>query len=83
MTHDAEFDGITFNSEWVEALEIQFNQYMDAMMTATYEQSVWEGASAQPFCGCETCITREILAFLVPRIARGFDSGFLAKAAAS
>lgn len=79
MNHDAEFDGISFNSEWVEGLELQFHQYMDQMMRAVYEDDdTYEGASSQPFCGCETCVTREILAFLLPRIGRGFDSGFIA-----
>lgn len=79
MNHDAEFDGISFNSEWCEGLELQFHQYMDRMMSAAYEDDPdYEGASGQPFCGCETCVTREILAFLLPRIARGFDSGFVA-----
>lgn len=75
---DLKFDGIEFNSEWMEGVQLQFHQYMESMMVAVDREEAWVGSSGRNFCGCEWCISREILAFLVPRLTRGVSSGMIA-----
>lgn len=78
VVRDLKFDGIEFNSEWLEGVQLQFHQYMGAMMHAIDQEETWMGASGRDFCGCEWCISREILAFLIPRLTRGVNTGMIA-----
>lgn len=75
---DVTFDGIQFNDEWLQGVEIDFHHYMNGMMLAVSEQEAWIGMSGRRFCGCPGCISREILAYLVPRLVRGINSGMIA-----
>lgn len=67
------------NLEWSQQLEVAYNAYMESL----YEHIDWsEGEpepeptlSGEPFCGCDTCWTREQLYFLVPYIITGYLEG--------
>lgn len=59
--------------EWdelpMQRLEIQFEEYMDGLYDSLYNEPelVSDTETGFAFCGCETCVTRETLAFLMPR----------------
>jgi len=68
------------DQEWAKELEVGMDEYMDAL-TNFYvynEEEDGEGnpieapdtLSGEPFCGCNTCMTREILFYVAPKIMR-------------
>jgi hypothetical protein len=64
---------------WSKALEEEYEQYQASL----YEHIDWvEGEpdptptlSGEPFCGCDTCWTREQIYFMVPYIITGYLNG--------
>jgi len=51
---------------------------MDGCESHIYdEESEFETLSTLPFCGCQTCYTREQLFFLVPRIIKAYKEGII------
>jgi hypothetical protein len=50
------------------------NEWIKDSFTITLSTN-FETLSGQPFCGCDTCYTREQLYFLVPRIIKAYKEG--------
>jgi hypothetical protein len=62
---------------WAHILEQNFEEYLwncESTIDAD-EPNGFEPLSGQPFCGCQTCYTREQLFFLVPRIIEAYKEG--------
>lgn len=72
-----------------ELIEVEWAQEMERGLSA-YMERLWEGVDADPdevpedffdtitgqaFCGCDTCVSRETLAFVTPRIIRAYQRG--------
>lgn len=59
--------------EWDELpmkrLETTFEEYMDGLYDSLYNEPEQDAETETgfSFCGCETCVTRETFAFLMPR----------------
>jgi hypothetical protein len=65
------------NIEWSQALEEEYQEYMwqcEASMDGE-EDDEFVTLSGEPFCGCDTCYTREQLFFLSPRLIKGYKNG--------
>jgi hypothetical protein len=63
--------------KWSEELEREYTDYMwqcEASIDGE-EEDGFVTLSGEPFCGCDTCWTREQLFFLTPRIISGYKSG--------
>lgn len=65
------------NVEWSKALEEEFQEYMWQCESSIdgEEDDDFVPMSGEPFCGCDTCYTREQLFFLVPKIIRAYKQG--------
>lgn len=63
------------------SVEVGFHDYMDRLMFEVMEGYGEEGPSDTesgfPFCGCDTCVVRESMAFLMPRIIDLYDQGLI------
>lgn len=69
--------------EWSQALETEYEEYIwnceehidydpdDERLEFDPQPTL----SGEPFCGCQTCYTREQLFFLVPRIIKAYKEG--------
>jgi hypothetical protein len=64
------------NVKWSKALEEEFQEYMWQCESTIdgEEEDGFVPLSGEPFCGCDTCYTREQLFFLVPRIIKGYKN---------
>jgi len=70
---------VVHDVDWAKQLESDYEEYQASL----YEHVDWvEGEpepqdtiSGEPFCGCETCWTREQFSFLVPKIIEGYLLG--------
>lgn len=65
------------NVEWSKDLEEKYQEYM-WQCESTIDGEEDEGfvtLSGEPFCGCDTCYTREQLFFLVPLIIKAYKEG--------
>jgi hypothetical protein len=65
------------NIEWSQPLEEEYQEYMwqcEASMDGE-EDDEFVTLSGEPFCGCDTCYTREQLFFLSPRLIKGYKNG--------
>lgn len=62
---------------WAKVLEQEFETYIwNCESTIDGEEpDDFTPLSGEPFCGCQTCYTREQLFFLVPRIIRAYNEG--------
>ena len=49
-------------------LSVELEQGLNAYMASLHDEEPAPTLSGEPFCGCEDCHTREILAFVVPRV---------------
>jgi hypothetical protein len=56
-------------------MEQGLNAYMASLHGSIDNTEPVETLSGEPFCGCETCHTREILAYVVPRVLFAQDQG--------
>jgi len=69
------------DTEWAQELEQGLEEYMDGLYDALDAENSGEDSvgpvtlSGQPFCGCETCITREMLWYSTPIILQGQKDG--------
>ena len=69
------------NTEWAQELEQGLEEYMATLYEALDAENNDEDSqgpvtlSGQPFCGCETCITREMLWYATPIILQGHKDG--------
>lgn len=70
---------INFDQNWAKNLEAEYEDYMWNCESAVdgEEEDDFTTLSGQPFCGCQTCYTREQLMFLVPRIVQALKEGNL------
>lgn len=78
-----ELDGWEWEPEAMWKVETGLCAYMDQLMGSVYDyetEYLMSTESGLPFCGCTTCTTREILAYLVPRIGDLKDKGKLWRA---
>lgn len=60
---------------WSRDLELEYSEYINACYESIDEEEHFATISGQPFCGCETCCSREQLCFLTPRIIKGYLEG--------
>jgi hypothetical protein len=62
---------------WAQQLEREYEEYMWSCESAVdgEEPDDFQTLSGQPFCGCNTCYTREQLFFLTPRILDAYKNG--------
>jgi hypothetical protein len=67
------------NVEWSKELEEEYQEYMWQCESTIdgEEEDGFVTLSGEPFCGCDTCYTREQLFFLVPKIIRAYKGGDL------
>jgi hypothetical protein len=79
--------------EWdnhpAELLEMGYEVYLERLFESLIvtEDAEGEGDVIEPmdtesgtyFCGCDTCCTRETLAFLLPRILDLYEQGYIRK----
>lgn len=70
--HDWEWD-----EDWGREVEVAVDKLDSAMWDALNEEDglEWETPSGYPFCGCDTCRTRELLSVVVPIVLDGFAAG--------
>jgi hypothetical protein len=71
-------DFVINDVEWAKVLEFQYEVYMEACfesLDADADDEPFETLSGEPFCGCNTCTTRETLFFFTPRLLKAADEG--------
>ena len=64
--------------EWAQELERGVEAYTDMLFEAmweTSEEEITETISGEPFCGCATCLWREALFFITPKLLKGYNEG--------
>lgn len=68
---------IDWNPEGMFKVEAGLTHYLDQLQTFMLDgqSDSFETESGEPFCGCDVCFTREVMAYLVPRIARLVKEG--------
>lgn len=62
---------VDWDSDRMFTVEAGLTHYLDQLQTYLFDglaDDSFETESGAPFCGCDTCFTREVMAFLVPRI---------------
>lgn len=74
-THDWEWD-----EDWGSELEravanLDEQMWMSLNGDEDGEDFEWETPSGYPFCGCDTCRTRELLCVVVPVVLDGYTAG--------
>ena len=63
---------------WTKQLEEDYEEYLGKCFDSLEEDDEeFQTLSGDIFCGCQTCITREQLFFLVPKIIQGYKEGKL------
>lgn len=73
------------NWEWdpddMFVVEQGFHTYMDTLMFEVMEGygeiDPPDTASGFPFCGCDTCVVRETMAYLMPRMLDLYEQGLI------
>jgi hypothetical protein len=60
---------------WARDLELEYTEYINACFESIEEDEHFATLSGEPFCGCETCCSREQLCFLTPRIIKAYNDG--------
>jgi hypothetical protein len=64
--------------EWAENVQRELDEYINALQSwyvyGEEEGEEPEPISGLPYCGCETCYWREVLAFVSPRIMNAQNS---------
>jgi hypothetical protein len=63
--------------DWAQKLQYDVEQYTDGLFESidADDDENYETVTGQPFCGCNTCLWREALAFVTPRILRAASAG--------
>jgi hypothetical protein len=79
-------DDWDFDSDAMHVVETSLVHYFDQLSSGYLDSEdgyVYATESGLPFCGCTTCTCREILAWLVPRIAELHEKGKLWRVASN
>ena len=63
---------------WARELELDYIEYINACFESIDNDEHFATISGEPFCGCETCCSREQLCFLTPRIIKAYNEGKVA-----
>lgn len=77
------FDTFTADAEWAEKLDRNVNDTIGHLMDLVdgEEDGISEGGietpSGEPFCGCETCVTREIIVLTIAATLDGVREGLV------
>lgn len=72
----AKKDWFEHDQAWARELESGLMEYIDDLMfTIEDEEGGMATVTGEPFCGCDTCYWREILAYVTPKILRGQQEG--------
>lgn len=61
--------------EWSRNLQVGLEEYMEKLYKAAEAEETEELKNTEsgiPFCACQTCEGREILAYIAPRVIRGY-----------
>lgn len=79
-----------YDFEWdqapMEMLEMGYEVYLNRLFEALTEDEYPKGdatESGHSFCGCDSCCTRETLAYLIPRILDLHEQGYIRKTEAA
>jgi hypothetical protein len=60
------------DTAWADKIQKELNEYIDTLQSwyvyGEEEGEEPEPISGLPYCGCETCYWREVLAFVSPKI---------------
>jgi len=71
--------GFVINDQaWAEELQKGVEEYTDMLFEAmweTSEEAIPETLSGDLFCGCATCLWREALVYITPRLLKGYEEG--------
>jgi hypothetical protein len=65
------------NTDWAKELQQDYSEYINACFESIDEDDHFATISDEYFCGCETCVVREQLCFLVPKIIDAYKKGFV------
>lgn len=69
------------DNDWAVTLQRETQQYMMELFDSVYadDDDDVETVTGIPFCGCDVCEYREMLAFVTPILIEGFLSGSITK----
>jgi hypothetical protein len=71
---------IEYSEEWSQELERGYESYMFSLLDGIDdEEDEIKTISGEPFCGCDTCMTRETLTYLIPRILDAHEKGLVVR----
>lgn len=64
---------------WAENLQASVAEYMDTLIFGidAEDDEEPETETGIPFCGCDVCYWREVLAYVTPRIMDGQENGHI------
>ena len=71
--HDLGFEIV--DVDWAKELERDYAEYLFACFESIEEDEHFVAITGEPFCGCETCCSREQISFLTPRIIMAYNKG--------
>ena len=66
------------DQDWAHELEKGVETYTDMLFEAmweTSEEGISETLSGELFCGCGTCLWREAMTYITPKLLKGFEEG--------
>lgn len=68
------------DQDWAKKLESDFEDYIWSCESLVdfdpeSDEEEFQTLSGEPFCGCQTCFTREQLFFLIPKILKAYKAG--------
>lgn len=65
------------DTKYVENMEKGLDEYLSLLWRTVDEEDYSEDftLTGNVFCGCETCVIRETVAYLLPFIIEGYDLG--------
>lgn len=70
-----------FDDDAMGKVELSLMHYLDQLMAGFFDSDsggyYYGTVSGLPFCGCTTCLSREVLAWLVPRLGDLYKRGQL------
>lgn len=64
--------------EWADDIQRGVEEYTDMLFEAmweTSEEGISETLSGELFCGCGTCLWREAMTYITPKLFKGFEEG--------
>jgi hypothetical protein len=63
------------DTKWASTLESSYEEYIWKCEELIDNDTDFVPLSGEPFCGCNTCYSREQLFFLVPKIIKAYKEG--------